>query len=227
MTQRPGLVALFGSAMGLAVMVGGFACYLSAAMVTTATPTNVERFELYTAVFIGALVFAACAIAFCMLRGTLNLSAAARPGHGIVNVSALLLCGWLGYGFVTERAQPFGLAALLAMSVLAAALGMHLMANRAYSHFHNSGAYAFGARRHARGDARCHGGTRKQQGVLARIEWHGGEEQTWALREITPGMVRAAAYRHRRGWHDTGKMGAHRHEPVRQHAMHRAMYRQR
>ena len=75
MTQRPGLVALFGSAMGLAVMVGGFACYLSAAMVTTVTRTNVERFELYTAVFIGALVFAACAIAFCMLRGTLNLSA--------------------------------------------------------------------------------------------------------------------------------------------------------
>jgi len=66
-----------------------------------------------------------------------------------------------------------------------------------------------------------------QQGVLARIEWHGGEEQTWALREITPGMVRAAAYRHRRGWHDAGKMGAHRHGPVRQHAMHRAMYRQR
>jgi NAD(P) transhydrogenase subunit beta len=79
MTQRPGLVALFGSAMGLAVMVGGFACYLSAtmAMTTTAATTqaNVERFELYTAVFIGALVFAACAIAFCMLRGTLNLSA--------------------------------------------------------------------------------------------------------------------------------------------------------
>ncbi|MDE1008086.1 MAG: NAD(P)(+) transhydrogenase (Re/Si-specific) subunit beta [Paraburkholderia fungorum] len=229
MTQRAGLVALFGSAMGLAVMVGGFACYLSAtmAMTTTAATTqaNVERFELYTAVFIGALVFAACAIAFCMLRGTLNLSAAARPGNGIVNVSALLLCGGLGYGFVTEQAQPFGLAALLAVSVLAAALGMHLMANRAY--FHNSGAYAFGGRRHARGDARCHAETLKQQGVLARLEWHGGEEQTWALREITPGMVRAAAYRHRRGWHDTGKVGAHRHVPVRQHAMHRAMYRQR
>ncbi|MFL9888351.1 NAD(P)(+) transhydrogenase (Re/Si-specific) subunit beta [Paraburkholderia agricolaris] len=222
MTQRPGLVALFGSAMGLAVMVGGFACYLS---VTMATQANVERFELYTAVFIGALVFAACAIAFCMLRGTLDLSAAARPGHGIVNVSALLLCGWLGYGFVTEQAQPFGLAALLAMSVLAAALGMHLMANRAYSR--NPGAYALSGRRHARGDARCHAGTPKQQGVLARIEWHGGEEQTWALREITPGMVRAAAYRHRRGWHDTGKMGTHRHGPVRQHATHRAMYRQR
>jgi NAD(P) transhydrogenase subunit beta len=102
---------------------------------------------------------------------------------------------------------------------------MHLMANRAYSR--NSGAYALSGRRHARGDARCHAGTLKQQGVLARIEWHGGEEQTWALREITPCMVRAAAYRHRRGWHDTGKVGAHRHGPVRQHAMHRAMYRQR
>ncbi|MFL9867462.1 NAD(P)(+) transhydrogenase (Re/Si-specific) subunit beta [Paraburkholderia fungorum] len=231
MTRRPGFVALFGSAIGLAVVLGGFACYLSAtgtarATVTATARANVERIELYAAVFVGALVFAASAIAFCTLRGTLDLRAAARPGHGVVNVSALLLCGWLGYGFVTEQGEPVGLAALLAMSVLAAALGTHLMANRAYSS--NPGAHAFTGRRRARGDARCHAGTLERQGLLARIEWHGGEEQTWALREIVPDMVRAAAYRHRRGWHDLGSvMSTHKRGPIRQHATQRATYRQR
>ncbi|AXL50029.1 hypothetical protein DSC91_002054 [Paraburkholderia caffeinilytica] len=213
MTRRPRLVALLGSGTGLAVMVGGFACYLSAA-----AQANVERIELYAAVFIGALVFATSAIAFCKLRGVLDLRAVARPGHGIVNVSALLLCGWLGYGFVTEQAQPFGLAALLAMSVLAVALGTHLMTSREYSTDRNSHAHAFAGR--------CDGSAPEQRGLLARIEWHGGEEQAWALREITPGIVRAAAYRHRRGWHDTGTAGVQKRGLVRQRAIRRAMCRQ-
>ncbi|NPT55921.1 NAD(P)(+) transhydrogenase (Re/Si-specific) subunit beta [Paraburkholderia elongata] len=220
MTRRPRLVALLGSAMGLAVMLGGFACYLSAK-----AQANVERIELYAAVFIGALVFATSAIAFCTLRGTLDLSAAARPGHGIVNVSALLLCGWLGYGFVTEQAQPLGLAALLAMSVLAAALGTHLMTNRAYPN--NPGAHVLAGCCHARRHTRCYTLKLKRQRLLARIEWHGGEEQTWALREIAPGMVRAAAYRHRRGLNNTGNTSAQKRGFVRQRATHRAMCRQR
>jgi NAD(P) transhydrogenase subunit beta len=196
-------------------MVGGFACYLSAA-----AQANVERIELYAAVFIGALVFATSAIAFCKLRGVLDLSTVALPGHGIVNVLALLLCGWLGYGFVTEQAQPFGLAALLAMSVLAVALGTHLMTSREYStNVRDSHCHAFAGR--------CDGFALERRGLLARIEWHGGEEQVWALREITPGMVRAAAYRHRRGWHNTGTVGVQKRGSVRQRATHRAMCRQR
>ncbi|HEX3637252.1 MAG TPA: NAD(P)(+) transhydrogenase (Re/Si-specific) subunit beta [Paraburkholderia sp.] len=213
MTRRPRLVALLGSAAGLAVVLGGFARYLSAA-----SQANLERIELYAAVFIGALVFATSAIAFCKMRGTLDLSRAAHPGHGIVNVSALLLCGWLGYGFVTEQAQPFGLAALLAMSVLAAALGTHLMISREYSKDRGSRIHAFAGH--------CQGLTVERHGLLARVEWHGGEEQAWALREITPKRVRAAAYRHRRGWHNTGNTSAQKRGSVRQRTSHRAMYRQ-
>ncbi|HZZ01482.1 NAD(P)(+) transhydrogenase (Re/Si-specific) subunit beta [Paraburkholderia sp.] len=219
MTRRPRLVALLGSAVGLAVMACGFVRYLSAA-----AQASIERIELYAAVFIGALLFATSAIAFCKLCGTLDLSAAARPGHGIVNVSALLLCGWLGYGFVTEHAQPFGLAALLAMSALAVALGTHLMINHEYSNDRASHVHAFAGRRH-------HALTLERlerPGLLARIEWHGGEEQAWTLREtIAPGTVRAAAYRHRRGWHVSGKMGVQKRGSVRQRSTHRAMYRQR
>lgn len=195
LTRRPRLVALMGSGMGLAVMSGGFARYLSSAV-----QANVERVELCIAVFIGALIFATSAIAFCKLRGALERAAVVRPGHDIVNLLALLLCGWLGYGFVTEQAQPFGLAALLAMSAVACAMGVHLMISREYSdaranaranareYGHDSGALAFAARCHS------HGPTTDRRGLLARIEWRGGEEQAWTLRDATRGDVRTAAY---------------------------------
>jgi NAD(P) transhydrogenase subunit beta len=189
LTRRPRLAALLGSSMGLAVMSGGFARYLS-----SAAQANVERVELYVAMFIGALIFATSTIAFCKLRGALQLGAVARPGHGVVNLLALLLCGWLGYGFATEQAQPFGLAALLAMSALACAMGVHLMLSREFSsgheHGHDSGELAFAAR--------CHSLTMGRRGLLERIEWHGGEEQAWTLRDVEQGDVRTAAYPRRR-----------------------------
>ncbi|NPT35550.1 NAD(P)(+) transhydrogenase (Re/Si-specific) subunit beta [Paraburkholderia xenovorans] len=192
LTRRPRLVALLGSGMGLAVMSGGFARYLSSAV-----QANVERIGLYVAVFIGALIFATSAIAFCKLRGALEPAAVARPGHDIVNLLALLLCGWLGYGFVTEQAQPFGFAALVATSALACAMGVHLMMSREYSDGHESGGHASGTLAFA---ARCrshnHSLTTDKRALLERIEWRGGEEQSWTLRDLTRGDVRTAAYPH-------------------------------
>jgi H+-translocating NAD(P) transhydrogenase subunit beta len=193
--RQPKLVALSGSGLGFAVIVGGFARYLS-----SAAQPNLERVELYAAVFIGALIFATSVITFCKLLGALQDDAMARPGHGIVNLLALLLCGWLGYGFVTEQAQPDGFAALLAMSALACAIGVHLMISREYSrrHDHDSPALAFAAR--------CHSLTMGQHGLLAHIEWHGGEQQIWTLRETERGRMRKTAYAHRRGLHGSRNM---------------------
>ncbi len=121
LTRRPRLVALLGGAMGCAAMCTGFARFLA-----STAYANVERVELYVAVFIGALIFAASAVAWFRLRGVLDIRAAAHPGAGVVNLTAFVLCIWLGYGFVTEHAQRFDVAVLLAMSLLAAALGTHV-----------------------------------------------------------------------------------------------------
>jgi NAD(P) transhydrogenase subunit beta len=197
LTRRPGLVMLLGSGMGLAVMSGGIVRYLSTATVRA----NVGRIELYAAVFIGALIFAACAIALCKLRGALQLNAVTRPGHRIVNLFAMLLCAWLGYGFVTEQAQPFGLAALLAMSALACSLGVHVMMSREYSQVGDASHVSHALYVHAFA-ARCDGLQLGKRGLIAQIEWHGGEEQVWTLRETSPGTLRTSAYRHRRGGYD-------------------------
>ncbi|MFP3566307.1 NAD(P)(+) transhydrogenase (Re/Si-specific) subunit beta [Paraburkholderia sp. SIMBA_030] len=224
MTRRPIFVALLGSCVGLAAMAGGFTRYLQSAL-SSAAQANVERIELYGTVFIGALIFATSAIAFCKLRGLLDTkdaSTSAHPGHRLVNLLALLLCGWLGYGFVTEQAQPFGLAALLATSALAAALGAHLMVSREYANGHGVRAYAFAGR--------CHGLVPARPDPLANIEWQDGDEQAWMLREKTPGMVRAAAYRHGRGWRrgsDGGSdKGEHKRACARYRSTHRAARRQ-
>ncbi|WP_042329349.1 NAD(P)(+) transhydrogenase (Re/Si-specific) subunit beta [Paraburkholderia ginsengisoli] len=211
LTRRPGLVALLGSGMGLAVMSGGILRYLAADARESA-----ERIELYAAVFIGALIFATSAIAFSKLRGALQLKTIARPGHRVVNLLAMLLCGWLGYGFATEQAQPFGLGALLAMSALACAMGTHLMISREYSDGHDDN-HALHMPAFA---ARCDGVAMYKRGLLARIEWHGGEEQAWTLREITPGVVRTAAYRHRRGEQNSGSVNRRQRECIRHRSSH-------
>ena len=183
LARRPALAALLASGIGLSIVVIGVARYLSALSSPPSISAAVlERIELCTAVFAGALIFATSAISFCKLRGVLPLRAAARPGHRIVNGIALLLCGWLGYGFVTEAAQPFGLAALLAMSALSSSLGVHVMLSREYSNGHVHG-------RH----------------VGKAMDWR-DETGMADAREIgmVRGMVRAAAYRHRGRWHNSG-----------------------
>jgi NAD(P) transhydrogenase beta subunit len=125
-TRRPCLVALLGSTIGCAAMCMGFARFLA-----STEYADLERVELYVAVFVGALIFATSAVAWFRLRGLLDMRAAVHPGAGVVNLTAFVLCIWLGYGFVTEHAQRFGVAVLLAMSLLAAALGAHVTMNAA------------------------------------------------------------------------------------------------
>lgn len=126
LTRRPRLMALLGGAVGCAAICTGFARFLASTVYA-----DIERVELYVAVFIGASIFAASAVAWFRLRGVLDVRAAVHPGAGVVNLTAFVLCIWLGYGFVTEHALRFGVAVLLAMSVLAAALGAHVTMNAA------------------------------------------------------------------------------------------------
>ncbi|MBB5503218.1 NAD(P)(+) transhydrogenase (Re/Si-specific) subunit beta [Paraburkholderia sp. MM5384-R2] len=198
-------MASLGIGMGLAAISGGFAGYLSA---TAYAKAAVERVELCAVVFIGALIFAPSTIAFCKLRGAIGGRARARPGYTVVNLTALVLCVCLGYGFVTEPTQTFGLAALLAMSGLAAALGAHLMMAAAADVPLHALAAPHGHRSHAR----C--GLVQRRGGLGRFEWRDdqmhpllGDEfaQPWALRDDTQDVVRTSAYRSGVEWRYRGR----------------------
>jgi NAD(P) transhydrogenase subunit beta len=200
--RGPMMGALLGSGFGVALTAIGVARYL-----LSTTRASTERIGLYAAVLFGALIFSLCAIALCKLRGALQIEAVARPGHHVVNLVALLLCAWLGYSFVTEQAQPGGLAALLASASLAVAMGAHLMLSREYAGdaAHAANRDSCSLRLHAVA-ARTDGFAIGKPGLLANLEWQGGEEQMWALREVEPVMMRVSAYANRRGLRD-GRRG--------------------
>jgi NAD(P) transhydrogenase subunit beta len=90
--------------------------------------SGLERLELYVFVFSGALLLAIASTVFVnrLTRGKRNMRQVAA-GDKLVDLLALGLCIWLGYAFVNEPAQLPGAAALFAVSLLAAALGAHVM----------------------------------------------------------------------------------------------------
>jgi H+-translocating NAD(P) transhydrogenase subunit beta len=192
---QPQFAALLGCAVGLAATAGGFARYLSSAYCE-----DLARVELYLTVFAGALIFAASTIAWFALRGRFTARIALHPGGGMVNLTAVLLCIWMGYGFVTEHTQSFGLAVLSAMSLLAAALGAHLMINASVAR----GRYGFAGR----SMVRC--GSVRRNAVLCvseEFEWPDDQmlalfdddfAQSWSPLDGTrnvPGLPRFGAFR--------------------------------
>ncbi|MEW6341062.1 MAG: NAD(P)(+) transhydrogenase (Re/Si-specific) subunit beta [Paraburkholderia sp.] len=205
---RPQCAALLGCAVGLAAMAGGFVRYLSSAYCE-----DLARVELYLTVFAGALIFAASAIAWFALRGRFTARVVLHPGGGVVNLAAFVLCIWMGYGFVIEHTQSFGLAVLLAMSLLAAALGAHLMINAGVAR----GRYGFAAASGQRSTVRC--GIVRRSAVLCVLEdfdWPADQmpalfdddfAQSWSPLDEThgvPGTPRFGAFRQgRRGTHSS------------------------
>jgi hypothetical protein len=112
--------------------------------------SGLQRLELCVFVFAGALLMAIAAIAVVnrVRQGHRNARHGAA-GDKILDMLALGLCLWLGYAFVNEPSQVPGIAALCAVSVLAAALGAHVMLTTHEQHAHALAHCGVRARRHA------------------------------------------------------------------------------
>jgi NAD(P) transhydrogenase subunit beta len=233
-SRRQSMVALATigcCGVGLVSLAGAFARYFSSASILTAKESG-ERIGLYVAVFAGALLLAASAIAFfrlrTMMRDAVHAHISACPGCAVVDFAALLLCVWLGYGFVTEASPAIGLAVLLAAGGLAAALGVHL-AMTVDDRYGLLQAVASGRRLHASQgstSARC-GVPRRRDEMLFRVEWRADAmdmrpaddfTQRWTLtvasnrgrghvNSITRGMTRDRVRRQHGQRHDSMTRG--------------------
>lgn len=160
--------------VGFVSLAGAFARYFSSASVLAPRDSG-ERIGLYVAVIAGALLVAASAIAFFRLRNAMRDAVHAHinacPGCAVVDFVALLLCIWLGYGFVTEASPAIGFAVLLSAGGLAAALGVHL-AMTVDDRYGLLQAVAGGRRQrstHRPASARC--GVPRRRETLVRVEW--------------------------------------------------------
>jgi hypothetical protein len=118
--------------------------------------SGLERLELYVFVFAGALLLAVAAIGVVnrLKHGRRSIRQGAS-GDKLLDLLALGLCIWLGYAFVNQPAQLPGVAALFAASLLAAALGVHLMLTTHEQHAH----------------ALAHCGARARRATTWRVAW--------------------------------------------------------
>ncbi len=131
MTGMPELIALLHSFVGLAAVLVGWNGYLSVEALGTeqsevaSSLVGIHSAEVAIGVFIGAVTFTGSIVAFLKLSGRTRSNPWMLPGHNWLNLGALLTFAALTAGFVVWP----NLGLLVAVTVLALALGAHLVAS--------------------------------------------------------------------------------------------------
>ncbi|MFC7406759.1 Re/Si-specific NAD(P)(+) transhydrogenase subunit beta [Georgenia alba] len=126
MTQMPELIALLHSFVGLAAVLVGIGSYL-----TDPEPDTVHLVEVYLGVLVGAVTFTGSVVAHLKLAGRIRSAPLMLPGRNWLNLAAVLVAaGFLAWYLNAAGGGPAaGLPALLGMTVVALALGWHLVAS--------------------------------------------------------------------------------------------------
>ncbi len=131
MTGMPELIAILHSFVGLAAVLVGWNGYLSVEAdldEQTEVPGNllgIHSAEVVIGVFIGAVTFTGSVVAFLKLSGRIKSNPLMLPAHNALNLGALVAFAVLTVLFVLEP----DLGLLAAVTVLALALGWHLVAS--------------------------------------------------------------------------------------------------
>ena len=124
MTGMPELIALLHSFVGLAAVLVGWNGHLYASHVS-ADLVDIHHAEVFIGVFIGAVTFTGSIVAFLKLSGRMSSKPLMLPGKNLLNVGALVLFVALTVWYVIVPS----LGLLIAVTVLALALGWHLVAS--------------------------------------------------------------------------------------------------
>ncbi|MGI9213163.1 MAG: Re/Si-specific NAD(P)(+) transhydrogenase subunit beta [Methylococcaceae bacterium] len=126
MTEMPELVALMHSMVGLAAVLVGYANYIDPTSNFIGVEKTIHEIEIYLGVLIGAVTFSGSVVAFGKLSGRLDGKPLLLPGRHFLNLGLLvlaILCGNWFLGFENHS----GLIALILMTVLALAFGVHMV----------------------------------------------------------------------------------------------------
>ena len=130
MTQMPELVAILHSLVGLAAVLSGYVNFMGNIQFPSTAEAYVHRLEIYIGVLIGAVTFSGSAAAFGKLGGKLDSAPLLLPARHALNLGMLLLAllaGWIFVGTAGENAGWADSLALLFMTLLALAFGLHMV----------------------------------------------------------------------------------------------------
>ncbi|MEN9597550.1 MAG: hypothetical protein RL236_1984 [Pseudomonadota bacterium] len=126
MTQMPELVAIMHSLVGLAAILVGFANFMD-----TGTLSGVEKsiheIEIYVGILIGAVTFSGSVIAFGKLSERISGKPLLLPHRHLLNLGLLAIAIFLGYWFLNAAQNDGGTLALLLMTAVALAFGIHMV----------------------------------------------------------------------------------------------------
>ena len=129
MTGMPELIALFHSFVGLAAVLVGWNGYLEVEAQggagIAAELLGIHRAEVVIGVFIGAVTFTGSIVAWGKLAGRFKSTPLVLPGKNALNLGALVAFAALTVWFVVAPT----LVGLVAVTVVALALGIHLVAS--------------------------------------------------------------------------------------------------
>ncbi|MFE7215608.1 Re/Si-specific NAD(P)(+) transhydrogenase subunit beta [Streptomyces sp. NPDC057611] len=131
MTQMPELIAVLHSFVGLAAVLIGWNSYLeverygAAQMVIAHDLLGIHHAEVFIGIFIGAVTFTGSIVAFLKLSARINSKPLMLPGKNALNLGALAAFVVLTVWFIVGP----NLGLMIAVTVLALALGWHLVAS--------------------------------------------------------------------------------------------------
>lgn len=124
MTGMPELIALLHSFVGLAAVLVGWNGHLEDSHLTGSLE-DIHNAEVFVGVFIGAVTFTGSIVAFLKLSARIKSAPLMLPGKNYLNIGALVAFAALTTWFVITP----NLGLLIAVTVVALALGWHLVAS--------------------------------------------------------------------------------------------------
>ena len=124
MTEMPELIAILHSLVGAAAVLVGYNSFLTEGHVESSLG-NIHSVEVFLGVFIGAVTLTGSIVAFLKLSTRISSKPLTLPQRHKMNLLALVISAGLLVWFVSSG----NVAPLLIMTVIALALGWHLVAS--------------------------------------------------------------------------------------------------
>lgn len=127
MTEMPELVAILHSFVGLAAVLIGYATFLDHSHEFVGVEKTIHEVEIYLGILIGAVTFTGSVAAFGKLRGIIDGKPMLLPARHLINLGIALICLWLGSVFVGNLSMTNAMWALILMTLIAFAFGVHMV----------------------------------------------------------------------------------------------------
>jgi proton-translocating NAD(P)+ transhydrogenase subunit beta len=127
MTEMPELVAIMHSLVGMAAVLVGYANFIDPTATLTGVEKSIHEVEIYVGILIGAVTFSGSVIAFGKLSGRIDGKPLLLPGRHWLNLGLLISSIWLCLQFLAGAETGGGTWALLLMTIIALAFGVHMV----------------------------------------------------------------------------------------------------